>query len=137
MYALTLGTFNRYREKPEGSSYRLTTPANAWTIRELRFAHSNAGKTPEGLLLRRHLVAVDVTVLPTATNGLTKPEKVTVNLTVTHSDGVPLTNGAAGTAFEAASVNSALGEIAKVVYMSAFTTFSGLITPDSIKAGEI
>lgn len=136
MYALTLGNFTRYREKPEGSTYREL--AGNFTIKEMVLAHSNAGKTPEGLVRRRHLVSFRNVVTPTSANGLTKPEEIVINVTITHTDGVPVVAGGAGTAFEHVNFTTALIDMAKMLVNSATTTAStGLLTSAAIRNGEI
>lgn len=78
----SLGTFTRIREQNDSSLYRNLASATEVT-EEIRIAHRNAGKTPEGVQQYSHLFQYSKTTNPTGTNLLLKPKKIVMNLTFT------------------------------------------------------
>lgn len=136
MFGSTLITeLTRYREGNNQSSYR--NIGLAPNIREeVRIAHTTAGKTADGNSLNRHLVGFEAEILPTAANGLKQSEKLTVNLTITHTPGIPVTTGTGD--FTHASVVHALLQLQKLCMNSAATdATAGALPPASLIAGEV
>lgn len=136
MFASTLITeLTRYREGNNQSSYRNITLAP--NVREeVRIAHTTAGKTADGNTLNRHLVGFEVEVTPTVANGLKLSEKVTVNLTITHTPGIPSGDGTGD--FSHAGLKHALLTIQRLCMDSAATVSNnGALPTVSLLAGEV
>lgn len=130
-----LTEFTRYREGNNQSTYK--NLSNGPNVREeVRFAHTTAGKTPDGNPLARHLVGYEIEVQPTVANGLLKPERITVNLTVTNTPNVPVAVGTGD--FAHLAVEHALLQICKATMIGSATAVNtGVITPTLLVNGEI
>lgn len=136
MFANTLvgGLLTRLREQGNASLYKnVGQPTNV--REEVRISHTTAGKTKDGNSLVRHLVSAEHEVIPTAANGLKQSERVTVNLTITHTPGVPTAGGTGD--FARVTIGAALTSVSKLVLNSTQGALSGEIPLASLLNGEV